>query len=98
VNALLRLHPPVERFARSPELASLTILESVLATCEAALLAAHPEVAHGALEVCERGSSPMRAHAILVAARRLGTALASYREALGREERRRIRDDRRIPF
>ena len=38
MNAL-SLRPPIERFARSPELASLTILESVLATCEAALAA-----------------------------------------------------------
>jgi len=100
VNAL-SLRPPIERFARSPELASLTILESVLATCEAALFAAHPEVAHGALDVCERGSSAMRAHAILVASRRLATALAAYREALGREERRLVREqerDRDFPF
>jgi predicted metallopeptidase len=98
VNAL-SLRPPIERFARSPELAPLTILESVLATCEAALFAAHPEVAHGALDICDRGSSAMRAHAILVATRRLATALAVYRETLGREERRHIREQKRdMPF
>lgn len=100
MNAL-SLRPPVERFARSPERASLTILESVLATGEAALFAVHPEVAHGALDICERRSSAMRAHAVLAAARRLSTTLAAYREALGREERRRVRDQERgrdMPF
>jgi hypothetical protein len=95
----LALRPPIERFARSPELASLAILDATLATCEIALLAAHPEVAHGALDVCERGSSAMRAHAILIACRRLATTLAAYREALGREERRQRRDlQRDLPF
>ena len=95
----LALRPPIERFARSPELASLAILEATLSTCETALLAAHPEVAHGALDICERGSSAMRAHSILIASRRLATALAAYREALGREERRQVRDRQRdMPF
>lgn len=95
----LSLRPPIERFARSPELASLSILEAALATCEAALMAAHPEVAHGALDVRERGSSAMRAHAILVASRRIATTLAAYREALGREERRHLRlRQRDLPF
>lgn len=64
----LALLPSLERLARSPELASLSILEAALPSCENALLAAHPEVAHGALDECERGSSAMRAHAILVGA------------------------------
>jgi hypothetical protein len=100
MNAL-SLRPPIERFARSPELASLAILEAALTTSEIALLAAHPEVAHGALDCCERGSSAMRAHAILVALRRLATTLAAYHEALGREERRHVRErqrDRDMPF
>ena len=78
---------PVERFARSPELAALQILDDALRTCEVALLAAQPELAHGALDVAPRGSSPMRAHAVLVAAHRLAAAIAAYRQALGREER-----------
>ncbi len=93
--------PSIERVARSPELASISILEAVLTTCETALLAAHPEVAHGALDVCERGSSAMRAHAVLVTTHRLATALAAYREALGREERRLLKDkyrQRNLPF
>ena len=97
----MSLRPPIERFARSPELAALSILDAALATSEAALMAAHPEVAHGAIDLCERGSSPMRAHAILVALHRLATTLAAYREALGREERRRVRErqrDRDMPF
>ncbi len=89
---------PVERFVRSPELASLQILDAALVACEAALLAAHPEVAHGALDVCPHGSSPMRAHSILVDSRRLATALAAYREALGRDERRTRRQQMLIPF
>jgi hypothetical protein len=98
MNAL-SLRPPVERFARSPELAPLTILETALNTSEVALLAAHPEIAHGALDVCERGSCAMRAHSILIASRRLATALAAYCEALGREERRQVRNlQRDLPF
>ena len=95
----LPLRLPIERLERSPELAYLAILEAALAACDAALFAAHPEIAHGALDVCERGSSAMRAHGILVAAHRLATALAAYREALGREERRQHRDRQRsLPF
>ncbi len=91
--------PSIDRVTRTPELASVSILEAVLATCETALLAAHPEVAHGALDVCERGSSAMRAHAILVTSHRLATCLAAYRQALGREERRLLRDRQRsLPF
>lgn len=89
---------PVEQFARSPELASLSILGAAITACQAALLAAHPEVANGATEDCPRGSSPLRAEAILVAGRRLEVAVASYIQALGREERRSRRAQARIPF
>jgi len=93
------LRPPIERFARSPELASLTILEAALRTTEAALMAVHPEIVHSSLYTRERGSPAVRAEAILVAMRRLATTLASYREALGREERRLIRERQRdMPF
>jgi hypothetical protein len=84
----LSLRLPIERYARSPELAALAILEAALGACEVALFAAHQELAHGALDVCPRGSSALRAHGILVAGRRLNVDLASYREALDREERR----------
>lgn len=95
----LSLRLPVERYARSPELAPLSILEAALGACEVALLAAHQEIAHGALDVCPRGSSAMRAHAILVASHRLAVALAAYREALGKEERSaRKAQDRDMPF
>jgi hypothetical protein len=40
----------------------------------------------------------MRTHALLIAGRRLATVLASYREALGREERRQVRDRQRLLF
>ena len=89
---------PVEQFARSPELASLSILAAAITACQAALLAAHPDVAHGATEDSPRGSSALRAEAILVAGRRLELALASYTQALGREERRSRRVQLRMPF
>lgn len=45
--------------ARFLDLVPLSILEPVLATCEAAFMAAHLEVAHGALDVSKRGSFAM---------------------------------------
>jgi len=93
------LRPQSDRFARSPQLAPLAILEAALGPCEAALLAAHDELVHGALSICERGSGARRAHSVLVAGRRLAVALAAYQEALGRAERRKARDRYRdIPF
>jgi hypothetical protein len=93
------IHPlPVEQFARSPELASLSILGAAITACQAALLAAHPEVAHGATQDCPRGSSALRAEAILLAGRRLELAVASYIQALGREERQARRAQARFPF
>jgi hypothetical protein len=93
------LHLPVERYSRSPELAPLAILEAALGACEVAIFAAHAELAHGALDVAPKGSSAMRAHGLLVAGHRLATALAAYREALGREERRRRKyHERDMPF
>jgi len=89
---------PIDRYARSPELAPLAILETAIVACQVALLAAQPEVAYGAIEVCPKGSSAMRAHGVLVAAHRLATALAAYREALGKEERRTRRQQDRLPF
>jgi len=79
---------PVEQFARSPELASLSILGAPISACQAALLAAHPDVAHGATANCPRGSSALCAEAILISERRLEVALSNYTHALGREERR----------
>lgn len=84
----LSVRLPVERYARSPELAPLAILDAALGACEVALFAAHQELAHGALDICPRGSSAMRAHGILVASQRLNVALASYRQALDKDERR----------
>lgn len=99
MNALPLPMPVVERFARSPELPSLAILEAALAVCETALIAAHPDVAYGARGSPARGSTAMQVHAMLVAGRKLAATLASYREALGREEGRRIRErDRDMPF
>jgi hypothetical protein len=96
---LTALHLPVERYSRSPELAPLAILEAALGACEVAIFAAHAELAHGALDVMPKGSSTMRAHGLLIAGHRLATALAAYREALGREERRRRKyQDNDMPF
>ncbi|MGC4113865.1 MAG: transposase [Myxococcales bacterium] len=95
----LKLLPPAQRLSRSPQLAALAILEAALGPCEEALLAAHDELAYGAAVVCERGPDAMRAHSVLVASRRLGAALAAYHEALGRSERKRLRERYRdIPF
>lgn len=96
---LTPLAPPIERYSRSPELAPLAILEAALGACEIAVLAAHAELAHGALDVMPKGSSSMRALGLIVAGHRLATALAAYREALGREERRRRKyEERDMPF
>ena len=67
---------PVEQFARSPELASLSILGAAITACQAALLAAHPDVAHGATEDCPRGSSALRAEASIPQKSEPGSASA----------------------
>lgn len=89
---------PVEQFSRSPELAALSVLGAAITASAAALLATHPEIAHGATDDCSRGSPALRAEAILVVARRFELALANYFQALGREERRTRRVQARFPF
>ena len=80
----------------APELAPLAILDVALVACEAALLAANPELFHGQVEGSPRNSPAMRANTLIVQARRLATALAAYREAVNVDARRRARDvDRR---
>ena len=71
-----------------PELAPLDILDSALSISEAALIAAWPEHQHGRLEHPPRGSTRLRANAIVLHARRLSTAIAAYRGALYRDARR----------
>ena len=82
------LHSWSHRFASSPELAPMEILDAALGACEAALLA------QGALHFASPTST--RAHSVVVAAHRLSAAIAAYREALEtkerRERRKRLRD------
>jgi hypothetical protein len=95
---MIPIHLCVERLVRSPELAPLDILESALFASEAALLAVHAELFHGTLDNFSRASSSTRAHAVLLAARRLSLALTAYREALAKEERRARSEQQRRLF
>lgn len=91
----LRLPPAFERF---PELASLAILDATLAVTETALLASFGAGYDGSSDDTARGSSMLRAHAIITQARRLAAAIAAYRDALDREARRMERACRRRTF
>ncbi len=82
----LRL-PVVPVLERSPELAPLAILDAALTACEAALLASYAEIYHGVSDA-PRSSGLLRATAVITQARRLGTAIAAYRDAVDRDARR----------
>lgn len=85
----LRLRLPIPPLLeRSPELAALAILEAALSASEAALLASYSELYNGALDGIPRGASVLRANSVIIHARRLSTALATYRDSLEREARR----------
>jgi hypothetical protein len=88
--------PPL--LERSPELAALAILEAALSASEAALLASYAELYNGALDGVPRGSSVLRANAVIIHARRLTALLASYRDALERDARREERLRHRTSF
>lgn len=92
----LRLPAP-PALERSPELAPLAILDAALTACEAALLASYAELFHGVGEH-PRCSSLLRAGAVITQARRLGTVLAAYRDAVDRDARREDRLRRRHAF
>ena len=95
----LRLRLPIAPLLeRSPELAALAILDTALSASEAALLAAYAELYNGAIDGIPRGSSVLRANSVIIHARRLAAALASYRDALGRDARRAERDRHRTSF
>ena len=95
----LSLPPSIERLALSPQLTTLAILDAALSASESALLAAHPDIPLGTLCLCERGSAPMRAHSILIASRRLASALAAYRKALDKQQRLVLASRQRVmPF
>jgi hypothetical protein len=89
--------PAPPALERSPELAPLAILDAALTACEAALLASYAEIFHGVGEHL-RTSSLQRASVVITQARRLGTVLASYREAVDRDARREDRQRRRCAF
>lgn len=82
----LRL-PASAALQRAPELAALAILDAALTASEAALIASYAELLHGIGEHA-RTSTLMRANAVITQARRLGTVLAAYREAVDRDARR----------
>jgi hypothetical protein len=88
--------PPV--LERCPELAPLAILDAALTACEAALLASYAEIHHGAIEDAPRGSSVLRANAIITQGRRLAAAIAAYRDAVDRDALREHRERHRQPF
>ena len=89
--------PPL--LERSPELAPLAILETALFASEAALLASYAaELYNGALDGSPRGSTVLRANAVIIHARRLATVIAAYRDSLDRDARRVERDRHRTSF
>jgi hypothetical protein len=83
---------------RSPELAALAILEAALTASEAALLAAYADLYNGVLDGTPRGASVLRANAVIIHARRLSAALATYRDSLDRDALREERTRHRISF
>ncbi len=95
----LRLRLPIPPLLeRSPELAALAILEAALSASEAALLASYTELYNGALDGFPRRSCLLRANTVIIQARRLAAALASYRDSLDRDARREERVRRRFGF
>ena len=95
----LRLRLPIPPLLeRSPELAALAILETALSASEAALLASYAELYNGVLDGIPRGSSVLRANAVIIQSRRLATVLAAYRDSLDRDARRVERDRHRTSF
>ena len=95
----LRLRLPIPPLLeRSPELAALAILDAALSASEAALLASYAELYNGALDGIPRGASVLRANTVIIHARRLAAALATYRDSLEREAHREQRARHRIGF
>ena len=95
----LRLRLPIPPLVeRAPELAPLAILETALSTSEAALLASYAELYNNTFDGVPRGSSVLRANAVIIQARRLATVIAAYRDSLDRDARREARDRHRTSF
>ena len=95
----LRLRLPIPPLLeRSPELAALAILETALSASEASLLASYAELYNGAFHAIPRGSSVLRANAVIIHARRLATVIAAYRDSLDRDARREERVLHRTSF
>ena len=94
----LRLRLPIPPLLeRSPELAALAILETALSASEASLLASYAEL-YNAFDGIPRGSSVLRANAVIIHARRLATVIAAYRDSLDRDARRQERHRHRTSF
>ena len=95
----LRLRLPIPPLLeRAPELAPLAILETALSASEAAILASYAELYNGALDGIPRGSSVLRANAVIIHARRLATVIAAYRDSIDRDARREERVRHRTSF
>ena len=95
----LRLRLPIPPLLeRAPELAPLAILETALSASEAAILASYAELYNGAVDGIPRGSSVLRANAVIIHARRLATVIAAYRDSLDRDARREERARHRMSF
>ena len=95
----LRLRLPIPPLLeRSPELAALVILETALTASEAALLASYADLYNGAIDGVPRGSSVLRANAVITHARRLAAVIATYRDSLDRDARRAERNLHRTSF
>jgi hypothetical protein len=95
----MTLRAPIPPYLEhSPELASLAILDAALAASEYAVLAACPEIHHGALQSAARGSTTLRGQALILQARRLAAAISAYRDAVDRDARRADRQLRLLPL
>jgi hypothetical protein len=90
VKQMLMPFPPT--LEHCPELAALAILDAALCASEYALLAVCPEILHGASDGAPRGSTVVRANALILQARRLAAAIAAYRNAVERDARRADRE------
>jgi hypothetical protein len=91
----LPIPPTLER---SPELATLAILDAALTASESALLSVCPELHCGTIHRPSRGSTVVRANAVILQARRLAAAIAAYRNAVDQDTRRADREIARRPF
>ena len=97
MNQIHRLPIPPS-LDRSPELASLAILDVAITVTVSALLSSYPELFHGTFDDAPCGASVLRANALITQARRLAASIAAFSEAVDRETLRENRARRQRPF